>query len=387
MKRRDFLQMAGAGVAAVLSPGLWAASAPAASGRTLVLVELKGGNDGLNTVIPFGDADYYRARPNLAVPRDRVLAITPDSGFHPALEPWMDIWKAKELALVQGVGYPQPNRSHFRSIAIWETGSDSDEYLAQGWLTRMLPEAERDRNRVADGLVVGREIGPLGGGDLQVIAFRNPKRFLRQAKRIEAVESRTENRSLRHILQVKQDIHHAGRVLQQQLEKTPELGVEFPNNRFGREMQLLAGVISSGISLPVVKVSLSGFDTHSNQQGTHQRLLKELGEGIAAFRKAMQRAGLWDRVLVATYSEFGRRVKENGSRGTDHGTAAPHFLFGGKVRGGLYGEAPSLTDLDNGDLRHRVDYRSLYASIGEGWFSVPAERYLRGSFPKLSLIG
>jgi uncharacterized protein (DUF1501 family) len=382
MNRRGFLKLA-AGIAplTLVAPGVFAAeplrrlngaSALPHWDRVLLLIELKGGNDGLNTVIPYRDEVYRQLRPRLGVPVDQVLQLDDKLGLHPSLAGLMPLWKAGKLGVTLGVGYPNPNRSHFRSIEIWETGSDSNQYLSEGWLARLFEKERPPATFAADGVVIGDgDIGPLSGG-ARTLAMNNPDQFLKQAANVNAPQARTGNAALAHILEVRQDLKHAVSEMRTQVQNGPATTATFPGTAFGRQIETASKLIVSKVPLAVIKISLGGFDTHSNQAGTQQRLLKELADGLAAFQKAMEQTGNWDRVLAMTYSEFGRRVKENASQGTDHGTAAPHFILGGRVKGGLYGEQPSLANLDNGDLKFTLDYRDLYATAAEAWWGLPA---------------
>lgn len=366
--RRDFLRsMLAAGITASFWPTIGAAEQN--NSRILVLIELNGGNDGLNTVIPYTDPRYYYLRPTLAIDRDQVLSLSETLAFHPALEPLMPIWKTNELALALGVGYPKPNRSHFRSIEIWDTGASSNEYLDTGWLGRLLPHIS-DKGQALDGIVIGNGIGPLQGTNLRTLVTRNPEHLLKRTRNMSLVDNQSNNPALAHLLAVHNELTLGSQHLRQKIESVPESEVSYPKTRVGRVMRFTGELIRSGAPAKVIKISHGSFDNHANQRGQHQRLLKQLAEALATFRQDMRTANKWNDVLVMTYSEFGRRVKENGSRGTDHGTAAPHFLLGGRVKGGVYGKQPSLTDLDSGDLKHHLDYRSLYTTVAKNWWGV-----------------
>jgi uncharacterized protein (DUF1501 family) len=380
--RRQFLQSLTAGALTLYWPV--ARAAGPLWDRTLLLLELNGGNDGLNTLVPYADSAYYAARPRLAIERGQVLQLSPLLGLHPALEPlWRD-WQQGQLAVVPGVGYAQPNRSHFRSIEIWDTASNSEETLATGWLARLFERQAPPRERPADGIVIGRNAAPLTGGQTRAVVMQDAGRFLRQAQHIESGAAAAPNPALAHILGVRSDVRQAAAQMGSRLDSSAALGTTFPQHRFGRDIETAARLIASGAHAPVIKLAHGSFDTHSNQRGTHERLLRELAEGLSAFRTEMQARGLWDRVLVMTYSEFGRRVAENGSQGTDHGTAAPQFLLGGRVKGGIYGSQPSLTQLDAGDLRHTTDYRSLYVTAAQ-WWGLPGD-FLGKRFPAIACL-
>ena len=376
MRRRDFLA---ASVAALVVPR--PALAQARYRRLLILVELKGGNDGLNTVVPYADPAYYELRPRLALARDAVLQLDARAGLHPALEPLMPMWRAGELAVVQGVGYADPNLSHFRSIEIWDTASASDQYLSSGWLARAFVADPAPPGFAADGVAVGgNDMGPLAGAP-RAIVLNDPDQFLRQA-RLARPEQRSGNAALNHILRVEAEIVQAAR----RLSADVPLRTEFPANAFGSALRTAAQLAANRGGVAAMKVSLEGFDTHQDQAARQQRLLAELAAGLAALKSALVEIGRWDATLLMTYAEFGRRPRANDSQGTDHGTANAHFVVGGRVRGGLYGAPPDFGALDGGNLPYAVDFRSLYATALERWWGIDAARALGGRFPTLELL-
>ncbi len=392
MNRRKFLQtmgVAGGSLAGSVNGLSWAAPATtAATGATpyrnlLILIELKGANDGLNTVIPYADAAYASLRPKLAIARDQVLQLSEREGLHPSLQPLMALWDKKELAVVQGIGYPNPNLSHFRSIEIWDTASKSEEYLDAGWLARTFAATPAPRTFAADGVVVGSsDMGPLSGPGVRTIALADTAQFLRNAKLAQA-NSDNRNAALKHILVVEQEIIHAA----SKLNANFAFKTEFPRTAFGNQVRTAAQLVASKAGIATIRLTLGGFDTHANQLGTHANLLKELAEGMATLKSALSELNRWDSTLVMTYAEFGRRPKENQSAGTDHGTANVQFVTGGKVAGGLYGEAPQLTRLDgNGNLPFAVDFRSMYATVIDKWWGGDSVKVLGGKFGALDLL-
>lgn len=383
MERRGFLSGLGAAAVSAWLPDAAWAGASARYENLLILVELKGGNDGLNTVVPYADADYYNLRPRIAIAREQVLQLDERTALHPSLQPLMALWQNRELAVVQNVGYPNANLSHFRSIEIWDTASKSAEYLNDGWLTRAFAQTPVPRAFAADGVVVGSsEMGPLAGGGTRALALTNTEQFLRQAKLVGS-EGVSGNPALNHILKVEQDVVQAA----VNLNAPYVLRAEFPNHALGTAFKTAAQVIASKAGVAVVKVTHNGYDTHGGQQGTQQRLLRELAEGMTAMRTALQEIERWDSALMITYCEFGRRPKENQSGGTDHGTANAHFVSGGRVKGGLYGSAPALNRLDtNGNLPFTVDFRELYATALERWWGVNSSAALNGRFRPLDLV-
>ena len=385
MNRRNFVKLAATLPLAAVAPNVAFAAAPASPDyrKLLVLIELKGGNDGLNTVVPYADASYYELRPKLAIARDQVVQLSDAVGLHPSLEPLLPLWKNRELAVLQGVGYPDPNLSHFRSIEIWDTASKSDEYLQDGWLTRTFALAPTPRDFAADGVIVGSpDLGPLAGGGTRAIALANTEQFLRQA-RLVAVEGKTRNKALQHILKVEGDILQAA----SHLSADHAFATEFPEGAFGNAIKTACQVVANKAGVAVVRVTLAGFDTHSGQPATQARLLAELARGIAALKSALTELDRWNDSLVLTYAEFGRRPRENLSNGTDHGTASAHFALGGRVAGGLYGAQPRLDQLtDDGNPRHAIDFRSVYTTVLERWWGVSSAGTLGGHFSTLPIL-
>ncbi|MCP3718105.1 DUF1501 domain-containing protein [Paraburkholderia sp. CNPSo 3281] len=404
MKRRDFLAAGATAVAATAGSALWLPRAARAQGAVpmhpgtasgyenlLILVELKGGNDGLNTVVPFADPLYYSYRQTIGVPRAQAIQLDERTALHPALAPLMPMWRARELAIVQGVSYAQPNLSHFRSIEIWDTASRSNEYLREGWLTRAFAREPVPPGFAADALVLGSaEMGPLSNG-ARAIALVNPVQFARASRLVTPISLKEHNPALAHILDVENDIVHAADALRPR-PGNYALKTAFPAGAFGTSiktaMQALAssdtpqGAPVAGRGVAVIRLTLNGFDTHQNQPQRHADLLRQFASGMAAMRSALVELGRWDRTLIVTYAEFGRRVRENQSRGTDHGTASAHF-----VAGGLYGQAPQLTRLDgNGNLPVGVDFRQIYATVLGPWWGLDAQAVLQQRFEPLPLL-
>lgn len=407
MQRRRFLSSMTAAAGAALCVPIEAAFGQAASMRApaarpasyrnlLILVELKGGNDGLNTIVPYADPDYRVLRKRIGIDRERVLAMDEHTGLHPALVPLLPLWHEGHLAIVQGVSYAQPNLSHFRSIEIWNTASRSDEYLRDGWLTRAFAQSPVPGGFAADALVIGSaEMGPFAGG-ARAVALVNPAQFAQASRLIKPVALREGNPALAHILDVENEIVHAA------LKLKPHSGelvlkTSFPSGAFGAGVKTAMQALSSadtpggqpiaGQGIAAIRLTLNGFDTHQNQPGQHAALLGQLAQGLMAMRSALVELGRWDDTLIMTYAEFGRRPRENESNGTDHGTVAPHFIAGGRVRGGLYGVPPALSRLDgNGNLPVGVDFRELYATVLGPWWGLDATSILRGKFQPLPIL-
>lgn len=391
MNRRRFLRhlasapvlAAGTSTLGLLAHPVFAAGAHADYRKVLVLVELKGGNDGLNTLVPYADPTYYALRPRIGIARDQVVQLSDRAGLHPALAPLLASWNDRKLAVLQGVGYPAPNLSHFRSIEIWDTASRSDVVLQQGWLTRAFADAPVPPAFAADGVVIGSsDLGPLTGGGTRAIALTDTEQFLRRAKLAQPGQAKI-NPALAHILKVEGDVVQAASHLTGQRT----FATVFPDNGFGRSVRTACQVLANPAGVAVVRLTLAGFDTHAGQPGTQARLLGELAQGLVALRSALVELDRWDDTLVLTYAEFGRRPRENVNNGTDHGTANVHFALGGRVRGGFYGEAPDLAALGpDGNPAFALDFRNVYATAIDTFWGASSRDALGGRFAPVPYI-
>ena len=395
MKRRHvislFSSLTGAALLSAHAPGWAQASArPAASAadRILVLVELKGGNDGLNTVIPYADSNYYQLRPVIGIKPEEVIRLDAQTGLHPELKALLPMWEKGELGIVQGVGYPKPNLSHFRSIEIWETGSKASEYLHQGWVARGLGGMSDTARFTTEGVIIGSgEFGALSGA--RAVSLNNPEAFVNQSRLAQGIDASPArgNAALQYLLQVENDINQAAQGLR---GEKYNFNTQFPPGAFGNGVKAAAQVVASQKGrggVPVITLTLGSFDTHQNQLGAHANLMKQLAEGMAALKSALSELGAWDRTLVMSFSEFGRRPQQNNSNGTDHGTMAPHFVAGGAVHGGLYGQAPDLTRLDGTqNARYTTDFRQLYATVAKDWWGVNPDSVVRGRFEPVKFL-
>ncbi|WP_160971311.1 DUF1501 domain-containing protein [Pseudomaricurvus sp. HS19] len=331
----------------------------------LVLVELNGGNDSLNTVVPLGQLDAYQVlRPQLALQAEERIQLDEQFAVHQSLEALLPVWQSGHMALIHGVGYPQPNRSHFRSIDIWDTASAADKYLNEGWLSGISPIKSA---QPVDAVVFGRNAAPVMGEQSRYLKINSLAQFVAHAAKVDAVEAAQANDALSYVASQQNTLFAGAELLVPAVKRAPPLAVEFPASPFGKHLADVARLLKLELGIPVIKVALGSFDTHRNQKTTHARLLKDLAEGLAAFSRELQIAGLWDRVAIMTYSEFGRRAAQNGSGGSDHGTAATHFVMGGAVRGGHIGEHPDLTALVDQDMQYTTDFRSVYQTILSDW--------------------
>lgn len=334
------------------------------SNNKLILIELKGGNDGLNTLVPFKEPLYYKYRPSISLPEDKLIHLSDDVGMHPSLRGLEAIWQDKQMAWLQGVGYENPNRSHFRSIEIWETGSLDDNVIYEGWVNSLGLTTE------ILGIAVNSSLGPLYNENLKSIRLKNLKKFSAYNSSTGRISTKEANPSLAHLLDVQSSVQHLSSLLAKKLPKVTAPVFPFPKNDFGRDLSTIYTLIASGIDVPVYKATLPGFDTHVNQLKRHRKRLRQLSDGLLVLKKNLKHVGLWDSALIMTYSEFGRRLRENASKGTDHGAASSQFVLGGKVKGGMYGEYPSLSQLDDrGDIIYKLDFRDIYNEISTSWFN------------------
>lgn len=382
MLRRDFLKFGGMAAMSSLTPTIAFAAGAAPATKLLILIELKGGNDGLNTVVPYTDSRYYDLRPKIAIARDQVLQLDDHSGLNPAMQALMPLWQAGKVAVVQGVGYPKPNMSHFRSIEIWDTASSSDTVLQTGWLTRQFAAKPLPAGFVTDGIAVGSAaLGPLDGG-ARALVLQSTEAFARQAKLAGDMGMSDTNIALAHLLKVEDDI----RVAAKGLAGGGVVKTSFPDHGFGKTVKTAMEALAANRNIGVLRLTLGSFDTHINQRAQQDRLLKELAEGLIAMQAALVELQRWDDTLAMTYAEFGRRAQENRSAGTDHGTANVHFVVGGQVRGGLFGNVPNLQDLDSGNLRFSVDFRQLYAMAARYCWQSDGAAALGGRFEPLPIV-
>ncbi len=376
--------------------------------QILVILQLAGGNDGLNMVIPHADDAYFSSRPKLAIPQAQVQKITDHIGLHPQLAGLRKLYDGGDLALIQGVGYPNPNRSHFRSTDIWQTASDANRYEHDGWIGKYF-----DACCKGDDPVVGVSIGQqapmaFNGPSSKGIALSKPEQFRFIADDEFTGETFREMTADENAGGSVQAIAGGNLHLEQgdtldfvrrtaldaqissdkilEISRKTKPSVSYPGGRLAGEMNLVARLIAGGLPTRVYYVSQGGYDTHSNQLGTQDRLYRELDGALAAFVADMKAQGNFDRVTLMTFSEFGRRVKENASGGTDHGAAAPMIVLGGGIKAGLYGAPPSLTSLNDGDLIYTVDFRNVYATILEKWLGAKSETVLKRKFPTMSFI-
>jgi uncharacterized protein (DUF1501 family) len=384
----------------------------------LVILQMAGGNDGLNTVVPHSNDYYHRARPKIGLAEKRILKINDELGLHESLAGLKDLYDAGQLSVIQGVGYPNPNRSHFVSTDIWQTAADSDKIESAGWLGRYFDNTCSGCDPTI-AVNIGRQTPrafqakhPVG------VSLESPQnyRFISRDKGKSGEMTEESYRKLNEpdgdmaenaggtIGALHGSVQSAGSALDF-LERTAldaqvssdkiraiashvENQATYPTSQLGNSLKLVAKLIGGGLATRVFYVSQGGYDTHTNQPGTHERLLKELGDSVKAFVADLKAQENLSRVLLMTFSEFGRRVAENASSGTDHGAAAPMFVIGNKVKVRLLGKHPGLapSDLYQGDLKYNVDFRSVYAGVLENWLKTKSAPVLGRQFTPLQII-
>jgi len=377
----------------------------ATNDKILVVIQLDGGNDGINTLVPYTDEGYAKHRTALRIPTDKLIKINDRVGFHPALRPAANLLEDGRLAMVQGVGYPNPNRSHDVSKSIWQTARfDPTEYQSFGWLGRATDERAQETDRTPHSILFGDEAMPvaLRGRRSTAISLANLNdlkltdegmRSSSQKSNASVEDSLTShaeptqpNDLLAFTRRASLDAYTTSDLIDELKSKHAEDASKYPSTALANRFQSIATLIKAGFTTQVYYAIQSGYDTHAAQLPTHARLLAELAGGLKAFHDDLKNTGLDDRVITFCFSEFGRRVQEDSSLGTDHGTAGPVFLSGSSVQAGLIGEPPSLTDLEDGDLKTQFDFRRVYASLLKNWLNVSPQKVLAGQFEAMPLI-
>lgn len=365
MNRRNFMKLTGTctGGLLLLPDFLYSFAMQqnvAAGEQSIVFVQLNGGNDGLNTFIPYQDELYYQYRPAIAISKDEVIGATAGMAFHPALKGLAEIQQKGDLTVIQNVGYPEPNRSHFRSQEIWQTGSASNEYLSDGWIGRYLDMHYHEHFPTASVNLDRVENLALKGQNSNTITLSDPKNLV--VPKASHNEMRlSDNPQLDFVRKVANSVSEGSELIVTALKKSSDEAT-YPATSLGKNMSWIAKLIKGGLNSKVYYTSLNGFDTHTNQKGQHEGKLKETGDAVLAFYNDMKNAGKLQEVTIVIFSEFGRRAHDNG-RGTDHGTAAPMFVIGGKNKGKIIGKNPDLVNLENGDLVYETDFRAVYAAL------------------------
>ncbi len=397
MKRRDFLKQSSLASSLFFVPNFVKAFEKVAKEslgyKKLVIVQLSGGNDGLNTIIPYTNDIYYKKRPGLAVPKNELIKVTDELGFHQSLAPLKNLYDQGYLSIINNVGYPNPNRSHFRSTDIWQTASDANQYLDTGWLGRYI---EQFGKMPYTGIELDDSLSLImKGKSMNGIATKNPRTLF----------ANTQTPYFKKVLNHQSDAHlsehNLGYLYKTMIEakssakyiyetsKTYKSSLEYPKNPFGKQLKTTSEFINSNLDSSVYYVSMGGFDTHANQENIQKKLLKTYSESMEVFINDLKQNDTFKDTLVITFSEFGRRLQQNAAGGTDHGAANNVFIIGENLKTkGFYNDAPNLLNLDsNGDLIHSVDFRSIYVTVLDTWLQVDDEAILNKSYNKLNFIG
>ena len=371
-------------------------------GNVLLVIQLGGGNDGLNTIVPYSDDAYHRVRPVIGIPATGVLKIDDRIGLNPVMTGLDDLFKDGRVAIVQGVGYPNPNRSHFEATQIWETASP-EAPATNGWLGRYLDRTVRvrpanaaDPSDIFTAVTLGdtvptaliaQHVDVPAIGALNTFGYNTGKDTSSKTTASVLYDGAKPGQSpyLALLENTARNALHGGDVLKAKIAGYKP-AVTYPKDAFSQQLQLAAQIVGSNLGTRIVFVSIGSFDTHAGQRAQQDRLLGYLSQGLRAFYADLAAHQLDDKVLAMTFSEFGRRVQQNASNGTDHGTAMPLFIVGGKVRGGVYGAHPSLTDLDNGDLKHAIDFRSVYATVLARWLGHDTAGIVPGNYDTIAFV-
>jgi uncharacterized protein (DUF1501 family) len=391
MKRREFIKQSSLATGFFLVPGFLKPLENIIAVKKLVVIQLSGGNDWLNTIVPFTNDLYYKNRPKLGLRGDDLVHIDKDLAFNKTIMPLKEFYDSGEMAIVNNVGYPNPDRSHFRSMDIWQSASASNEFLYTGWLGRYL---DHQCKYAWEAVEFDNYLSlALKGKSLSGLAARDIKRLYREIKTpyfadiaAAAKDAGFGNENQAYLYKTLINTTSGAEYLFEK-NSTVNNTAEYPDTAFGKQLKNMATLISSGAAAKVYYVDLTGFDTHAAQLNKQNQLLKQYAEGIAAFIHNLKEAGQWDDTLIFTFSEFGRRVEENASQGTDHGAAGNVFLFGKSLKKkGVVNEAPNLLSLDDGDLRYSIDFRSIYKDILKNWLQTDASKIIPANVREISLV-
>ncbi|WP_130734375.1 DUF1501 domain-containing protein [Flavobacterium sp. J27] len=330
--------------------------------KSVLFIQLNGGNDGLNTFIPFNNPLYYNLRPNISIVKDQIIGKNNGMGFHPALKGFAKIQEAGDLSVVQNVGYPEPNRSHFRSQEIWQTATSSKEYSNEGWLGRYLDFHYLEQHATGGINLDTIDNFALKGLHPNSITVKDPNRF-RGKNKTDDNAKLSENPQLDFVRKIANSVVEGADEIQKALAKS-KAEMNYPKTGLGKNLEWISKLIKGNLNSKIYYTSLGSFDTHDNQLALHHNKLTELNDAVLALYSDLKQANLLPYTTIVIFSEFGRRVKDNG-KGTDHGTAAPMFIIGGNTKGKIIGTNPNLEDLDQGDLKFEIDFRSIYATLLE----------------------
>lgn len=397
IKRKEFIQIGSLATASLMLPKFLKAfegkNLVPPGNKVMVILQMSGGNDGLNTVIPVRNDLYYKARPKLGIEKEKALLINDEVGLHPALTGFKDLFNDGSLGILNAVGYPNPDRSHFRSMDIWQTGSQSNEYYTSGWIGRYLDAQCHGCDKPTQAIEIDDVLSlAMKGGQEKGIALKDPKRLYGTSneKFFRDVLANHKNHPGEETVDylyktMAETLSSADYIFKQSLLHPTSR--EYPKTELGNSLKIIASLIFSDINTKVYYVSLGSFDTHVNQEAQQQRLFTEMNDAVSSFIKDLKSNNRFNDVMLFTFSEFGRRVEQNASGGTDHGTANTMFLVsGGLNKKGLLNNVPSLSDLDQGDLKYKVDFKDVYATVLNKWLNADDTSILNGKYSYLDFI-
>ncbi len=395
IKRRDFLQVGSLATASLMLPKfLKAFEKPMlvpAGNKVVVVIQFSGGNDGLNTVIPVRNDIYYRQRPKLGITKDKAVNLTDEVGLNPALEAFKGLYDDGSLAILNSVGYPNPDRSHFRSMDIWQSGSASNEYVNTGWVGRYLDAQCKGCDKPTQAMELDDVLSlALKGTQSKGLAFKDPQKLFNTSngkyfKDISTDHQKGEE-TIDYLYKTMSETISSADYIYQQSKAHPS-AESYPATGLGKDLKTIASLIFSDINTKVYYVSLGSFDTHVNQEGQQKRLFTELNDAVKAFTSDLKKNNRFNDVLMMTFSEFGRRVAQNASGGTDHGTANNMFFIGGGLKEkGVLNAMPDLANLNEGDLKHTIDFKNVYATVLNKWLGADDSLILGNKFEYLNFI-
>lgn len=397
--RREFLKVSALASASLLVPRFLKSadvlkSFGGSNGKILVVIQFSGGNDGLNSVIPFSNDIYYKLRPKISIKKNEVIKLNSELGLNNSLKFLKELFDEGNLSIVNSVGYPNPDRSHFRSMDIWQTASSSSEYINSGWIGRYLDSECMGCINSFKAIEADETLSlALKGDNQNGLAFQDINRFYQMSNNklyldLQTLHTKTNNQNsaIDFIYKTLADSTSNARLIYEK-SKIYKSKQTFPNTQLSKNLKMISELIISGLETKVYYTSFSGFDTHINQNNKQNELLKQYSEALKAFIADLKQNNKFKDTAIFTFSEFGRRVEENASGGTDHGTANNVFIISGDLKKpGLYNQAPDLSDLENGDLKYKIDFRSIYQNILDGWLNSKSEKILNTSFKSLNIL-
>ncbi|HWC54286.1 MAG TPA: DUF1501 domain-containing protein [Chitinophagaceae bacterium] len=397
IKRKEFLQIGSLATASMMLPKFLKAfekgNMVPPGNKVMVILQMSGGNDGLNTVIPVRNDLYYKARPKLGIEKTKALLLNDEVGLHPALTGFRDLFDDGSLGIMNAVGYPNPDRSHFRSMDIWQTATDSNQFLTTGWIGRYLDAQCQGCDKPTQAIEIDDVLSlAMKGEHIKGIALKDPKRlygtsnekFFRDV--LKNHTATTNEEPVDYLYKTMAETLSSADYIFKQSQMHPT-SADYPKTDLGNSLKTIASLIFSDINTKVYYVSLGSFDTHVNQEAQQQRLFTEMNDAVTSFVKDLKSNNRFNDVMLFTFSEFGRRVQQNASGGTDHGTANSMFLIsGGLTKKGLLNELPDLSDLDEGDLKYKVDFKDVYATMLNKWLGANDEAILNKQHSYLDFI-